>query len=221
MPELMTSAESVTLRLEGRITAQTATYTWPCALDPIEFLVLPRLLAVIVVVDLAARMLLQTLEIKQAESLMPSELSGGMLKRVAIARAMALGCDVLLLAEPSAGFDPVTAANLTRTLFVGLTIEELADAHTSASIAQREHICDCGPSDHARPRSRAPSSPRTSLRTGTGPPPGHTGSRRRTRPAYRSVGFFHALPVCHGCHEFKLTVIPSVPGDDLMLSLEC
>jgi phospholipid/cholesterol/gamma-HCH transport system ATP-binding protein len=66
--------------------------------------------------NLAARMLLQTLEMARAESLMPGELSGGMLKRAGIARAMALGCDILLLDEPSAGLDPITAANLDRTI---------------------------------------------------------------------------------------------------------
>lgn len=66
--------------------------------------------------NLIARMLLRQVEMGHAESLMPAELSGGMLKRAAIARAMALGCDILLLDEPSAGLDPITAANLDRTI---------------------------------------------------------------------------------------------------------
>ncbi len=66
--------------------------------------------------NLTARMLLHQVEMRYAESLMPAELSGGMSKRAAIARAMALGCDILLLDEPSAGLDPITAANLDRTI---------------------------------------------------------------------------------------------------------
>ncbi len=66
--------------------------------------------------NLTARLLLHQVEMAYAESLMPAELSGGMLKRAGIARAMALGADILMLDEPSAGLDPITAANLDRTI---------------------------------------------------------------------------------------------------------
>ncbi len=71
--------------------------------------------------NLTAQLLLRQVEMASAESLMPAELSGGMLKRAGIARAMALGCDILMLDEPSAGLDPITAANLDRTI---LTLRE-------------------------------------------------------------------------------------------------
>lgn len=58
--------------------------------------------------NLTARLLLRLVEMGYAESLMPGELSGGMLKRAGIARAMALGADILMLDEPSAGLDPPT-----------------------------------------------------------------------------------------------------------------
>jgi phospholipid/cholesterol/gamma-HCH transport system ATP-binding protein len=66
--------------------------------------------------NLTARMLLHLVAMGDAEALMPAELSGGMLKRAGIARAMALGCDILLLDEPSAGLDPITGANLDQTI---------------------------------------------------------------------------------------------------------
>jgi phospholipid/cholesterol/gamma-HCH transport system ATP-binding protein len=66
--------------------------------------------------DLTARMQLELVEMSHAANLMPGELSGGMLKRAGIARAMALGASILLLDEPSAGLDPITAANLDRTI---------------------------------------------------------------------------------------------------------
>ena len=87
---------------------------------------------------------LRLVGLRGTEYQQPSELSGGMKKRAAIARAMALEPTLLFLDEPSSGLDPVSAAELDElilTLNQGLGLTVVLVTHELASIFKIANRC--------------------------------------------------------------------------------
>ena len=100
--------------------------------------------------EIMARMKLQVVELGGFEDLMPAELSGGMVKRAAFARAVIMDPKILFCDEPSAGLDPAVASALDELILklreaMGMTIVVVTHELESAfKIADRITVLDRG-----------------------------------------------------------------------------
>jgi len=101
-------------------------------------------------IKIMARLKLEVVDLAGFEDLMPSELSGGMVKRAALARAVVMDPRLLFCDEPSAGLDPVVAAALDDLILklrdaLGTTIVVVTHELDSAfKIADRITVLDRG-----------------------------------------------------------------------------
>ena len=87
--------------------------------------------------------LLASVGMDRDQDKMPSEISGGMKKRVGLARALALDPEIVMFDEPTAGLDPITAAEIA-SLIIELrekrhitSLVVTHDIHTARAISDR------------------------------------------------------------------------------------
>jgi len=68
------------------------------------------------IIRIMIKMKLELVGLRDFEDLMPSQLSGGMVKRVALARALALDPSIIFFDEPTSGLDPIGRAVITKLI---------------------------------------------------------------------------------------------------------
>jgi phospholipid/cholesterol/gamma-HCH transport system ATP-binding protein len=96
------------------------------------------------------RALLAEVGMEGALAKMPSDISGGMQKRVGLARALALKPDILLLDEPTAGLDPISSGEIDDLILKLQQEHHMAsivvthDLHSARTIADRLALLDGG-----------------------------------------------------------------------------
>jgi phospholipid/cholesterol/gamma-HCH transport system ATP-binding protein len=94
--------------------------------------------------EIAAKVaeLLDKVGLPGIEEKLPSDLSGGMRKRVALARALALAPEVLLFDEPTTGLDPMTAASIGRLIVETRERTGSAVLVVTHDLALARHVAD-------------------------------------------------------------------------------
>jgi phospholipid/cholesterol/gamma-HCH transport system ATP-binding protein len=85
---------------------------------------------------------LNSVGLRGAADLMPIELSGGMARRVAMARAMVLDPELLLYDEPFSGLDPISLGVVLRLIRLNNDVLGLTSIVVSHDVAEISHIAD-------------------------------------------------------------------------------
>src|SRR6184192_4743319 len=113
-------------------------------------------------IEIMLRLKLEQVGLEGFEYYMPSQLSGGMKKRAAVARAMAMDPEILFFDEPSAGLDPIIAAGIDHLILelkqafrmtIVVVTHELASAYLIADrmvLIDKGHVVAIGTTEEMR-----------------------------------------------------------------------